>query len=151
MDSSEDKIAVSADSQESGKIDKVVESLVEEGSRTHKMTEKGQSWHLQILQGKFRTGATAWKKQANSCLVLLSDSDDCQSIRLCRSELESCFSSLVSIVQEFNSYSDDEISSEIDKFVTIENEHMRLMSEISSALRSSTEGGSLSSRKHSTS
>lgn len=119
-----------------------------EDTRTRKMTEKGAEFKLQNIKGKLRRSVSLWRRQVSVCLVLLSDSDNCDDIRESRGKLEDLFKNILVISDEFYRFEDSVVSEMVSQVETVEIEHLNLMTKISEAIRTShSEKGSVGSSR----
>lgn len=98
--------------------------------RGRQLTEKGAKWQLQIVRGMFRNLTSQWKRLATECSVLRSDCEDSTKIRKQRSKLEASFN-VISETTGLHS-----VRGMVSKFEGIENDHVRLMTQISETLMS---------------
>lgn len=104
------------------------------GVRQRTQTQKGLEYQISLNEQKFKSSASAWRRQNTCALRILSDSPDVDLIRGHRDSVQRCFDDLCLVFDNLQGMQET-CKAEAAKFEEIELQHQDLMQNIASRIQ----------------
>ena len=104
------------------------------GARARVPTEKGLEYQITVAENKLKGSMSTWRRDASRLSVLISDESNILSLRQQRDLIQNAFENLCTDFKHISDLKSD-INLEASKFESIEEEHQRLMQEVSASIR----------------
>ena len=104
------------------------------GARARVPTEKGLEYQITVAENKLKGSMSTWRRDASRLSVLISDESNILSLRQQRDLIQNAFENLCTDFKHISDLKSD-INLEASKFESIEEEHQRLMQQVSASIR----------------
>ena len=105
-----------------------------EGSRLRTKTPKGVEYEINVFEQKFKSAVSAWRKQYNRALMMISDTPDTDLIKAHRDAVQNSLDDVCYVFQHLQKIKETTVAEE-EKFENAEIQHQDLMHKISNPIQ----------------
>ena len=105
-----------------------------EGSRLRTKTPKGVEYEINVFEQKFKSAVSAWRKQYNRALMMISDTPDTDLIKAHRDAVQNSLDDVCYVFQHLQKIKETTVAEE-EKFENAEIQHQDLMHKISNRIQ----------------
>ena len=104
------------------------------GSRLRNKTAKGAEYEIYVYEQKFKSAVSAWRKQFNRALMMISDTPDTDLIKAHRDSIQNSLDEVSYVFQYLQRIKETTVADE-EKFENAEIQHQDLMQKISARIQ----------------